>query len=99
MKPAVKREFFYYVVQQFKVSLRLACRAVGISSSIYRYKAKQHRDDMVIKKIQEIGKRRLPSRNPAPLAVPEHMNACWSIDFVSDALHCGRKFRTGQLQT
>ncbi|NVN82675.1 transposase [Vibrio sp. Scap24] len=33
------------------------------------------------------GKGRLPSRNPAPLAAPEYMNACWSMDFVSDALH------------
>lgn len=38
------------------------------------------------------GKKRLPNRNPAPLAVPEHANACWSMDFVSDALHCGRRF-------
>ncbi|MEZ8053402.1 DDE-type integrase/transposase/recombinase [Vibrio atlanticus] len=40
------------------------------------------------------GKKRLPNRNPAPLAVPEYVNACWSMDFVSDALHCGRRFRT-----
>lgn len=39
-------------------------------------------------------KRRLPARNPAPLAVPEEANRCWSIDFMSDALWDGRRFRT-----
>ena len=40
------------------------------------------------------GKRRLPTRNPAPLSVPASINQCWSIDFMSDALWSGRKFRT-----
>jgi putative transposase len=40
------------------------------------------------------GKRRLPSRFPEPLAVPAAANCCWSIDFMSDALMCGRRFRT-----
>lgn len=40
------------------------------------------------------GKKRLPSRNPEPLCVPAQMNQCWSIDFMSDALWCGRRFRT-----
>lgn len=44
--------------------------------------------------IRRKGKRRLPSRNPASLQVPESFNQCWSIDFMSDALWCGRKFRT-----
>lgn len=39
-------------------------------------------------------KRRLPNRNPAPLAVPEAVNQCWSADFMSDALWDGRRFRT-----
>jgi len=39
-------------------------------------------------------KRRLPARNPAPLAVPESVNQCWSADFMSDALWDGRRFRT-----
>lgn len=33
-------------------------------------------------------------RNPAPLATPEAMNQSWSIDFMHDALVCGRRFRT-----
>ena len=40
------------------------------------------------------GKRRLPNRFPEPLAVPPAENCCWSIDFMSDALMCGRRFRT-----
>ena len=40
------------------------------------------------------GKKRLPNRSPEPLRVPESANQCWSIDFMSDALWCGRKFRT-----
>lgn len=39
-------------------------------------------------------KRRLPARNPEPLAVPEAVNRCWSADFMSDALWDGRRFRT-----
>ncbi len=40
------------------------------------------------------GKRRLPLRNPQRLRVPERMNQSWSIDFMSDSLWDGRKFRT-----
>jgi putative transposase len=40
------------------------------------------------------GKRRLPTRNPAPLTVSKTMNECWSADFMSDALWDGRRFRT-----
>ena len=40
------------------------------------------------------GKKRLPSRNPQPLAVPDYANDCWSIDFMSDVLNSGQRFRT-----
>nr|WP_227640543.1 IS3 family transposase [Klebsiella pneumoniae] len=40
------------------------------------------------------GKQRLPVRNPIPLVTPEAMNQSWSIDFMHDALVCGRRFRT-----
>ena len=40
------------------------------------------------------GKRRLPTRNPAPLQATQTMNECWSADFMSDALWDGRRFRT-----
>ena len=40
------------------------------------------------------GKRRRPNRNPEPLAVPATVNQCWSMDFMSDVLLDGRRFRT-----
>ncbi|AJJ03277.1 HTH-like domain protein [Yersinia pseudotuberculosis IP 32953] len=40
------------------------------------------------------GEQRLPVRNPASLATPEQLNQSWSIDFMHDALVCGRRFRT-----
>jgi putative transposase len=119
--------------------LRLACRAVGISDSVYRYQPKPKQDEAVIAHLQQAierypaygfdklfkvlrrwghnwnhkrvhriycslnlnkrrrGKKRLPNRNPAPLAVPERANHCWSMDFMSDSLMCGRRFRTFNL--
>lgn len=43
---------------------------------------------------RRLGKKRLPTRDPQPLAVPGEINKSWSIDFMSDALWCGRRFRT-----
>lgn len=39
-------------------------------------------------------KKRLPTRNPAVLAVPCQINRSWSMDFMSDVLMCGKRFRT-----
>lgn len=39
-------------------------------------------------------KKRLPARNPVPLHQPSGPNFFWSMDFMSDALVSGRKFRT-----
>lgn len=39
-------------------------------------------------------KRRLPLRLRQPLTVPAAVNAVWSLDFMSDALWGGRRFRT-----
>ena len=44
--------------------------------------------------IRRKGKKRLPVRNPSPLATPEALNQSWSVDFMHDALACGRRFRT-----
>ena len=43
---------------------------------------------------RRIGKKRLPSRHPQPLAAGNAVNAGWSADFMSDALWDGRRFRT-----
>lgn len=40
------------------------------------------------------GKKRLPSRNPVRLEAQHTINRCWSVDFMSDSLHSGQRFRT-----
>ncbi|MCS3746403.1 transposase InsO family protein [Xanthomonas arboricola] len=39
-------------------------------------------------------RRRVPTRHPQPLACGARPNAGWSIDFISDALWDGGRFRT-----
>jgi len=39
-------------------------------------------------------KRRVPTRLRQPLEAPRALNGIWAIDFMSDALYGGRKFRT-----
>lgn len=39
-------------------------------------------------------KKRLPNRIKNPLFAPEFPNQIWSVDFVSDSLYCGKRFRT-----
>lgn len=39
-------------------------------------------------------KKRLPARSPVPLHQPAIPNSFWSMDFMSDSLASGRKFRT-----
>jgi len=39
-------------------------------------------------------KKRVPARVKQPLAVPTTVNVCWSLDFTSDVLTDGRRFRT-----
>ncbi|SEG74252.1 putative transposase [Vibrio hangzhouensis] len=55
--PAVKRELVDYARKQYQASLRMACPAVGISDSVYRYRPDPHRDDEVIAKLQEAANR------------------------------------------
>lgn len=39
-------------------------------------------------------KKRIPSRERQPLDTPSVANAVWALDFMSDALYVGRRFRT-----
>jgi putative transposase len=44
--------------------------------------------------LHRAARRRLPKRERAPLYVPRLPDSVWSVDFMSDALACGRRFRT-----
>lgn len=44
--------------------------------------------------LRRAAKRRLPKRERVPLYVPQLPDIVWSADFMSDALACGRRFRT-----
>jgi len=39
-------------------------------------------------------KKRLPERPRQPLDLADEPNRCWALDFMHDALYCGRRFRT-----
>jgi putative transposase len=44
-------------------------------------------------RVRRRGGRKRATGTRAPLAVPTALNQCWALDFVSDALVCGRRFR------
>jgi putative transposase len=44
--------------------------------------------------LRRAARRRLPKRERVALCVPKHPDTVWSMDFMSDALACGRRFRT-----
>ena len=44
--------------------------------------------------LRRAAKRRLPKRERVALYVPKLPDTVWSMDFMSDALACGRRFRT-----
>ena len=39
------------------------------------------------------GKQRMPVHSPSPLTTLEALNQSWSVNFMHDALICGRRFR------
>lgn len=42
-------------------------------------------------------KKRLPPREVKPLVQPPQANVCWSLDYMSDALFTGKRFRTANV--
>jgi putative transposase len=122
-----------------RLSIRQACRVVGLSRNAYYYQISEPADEKEIenkltalaekhhrwgfwklfhrfrkqytdlrvnhKRLYRIygklrlnlrrkGKKQLPERIKQPLTVPQTANIVWSIDFMSDALTDGRRFRT-----
>lgn len=47
--------------------------------------------------IRKRHKKRLPSRDKVPLSQPNQTNICWSLDYMSDSLMSGRRFRTANV--
>ncbi len=43
--------------------------------------------------VRERGGRKRALGTCAPMAIPQGPNQRWSLDFVSDSLACGRRFR------
>jgi len=119
------------------VTIRLACLAVGVSETCYRYRARLRDENIEIadwlvrlthnqrnwgfglcylyfrnvkgfgwnhKRVYRIyrelelnlrikPRKRIVRDKPEPLAVPDVMNACWSMDFMHDQLEGGRSYR------
>ena len=73
----------------FGLMLDLALKPIGVGKSwgwrVYR--------DLKLN-LKRKGKKRVPDRVKNPLLVPEYVNHIGSIDFMSDALWSGRRFRT-----
>ena len=125
-----------YLINEYELSKRAACRVMGISRTSFSYSPDLTKDIPVIDALIQLAedkpaygfglmydmikrqgkpwnhkrvyrvykllklnlrrkyKRRLPARNPEPLSVPKKINQSWSMDFMSDSLLDGRKFRT-----
>ena len=134
MKPAGKKEVVSYLIEQHRISERLACRLAGLSRTAYRYLASPRGDlelrrrmralaveyprygylmlhgllkgeELVVNKkrtyrvyseecLQVRTKKRKKLQRPRlPMEVPTQVDERWSMDFVSDQLSNGRRFR------
>lgn len=73
----------------FGLMLDLALKPIGVGKSwgwrVYRG---------LKLNLKRKGKKRVPERIKNPLHVPDYLNHTWSMDFMSDSLWSGRRFRT-----
>lgn len=123
------------MISEHSVSIRRACKEVGLSRSTFEYKAVLKNDEPIVEvltslteQIRTIGfwnsfyrirrmnhpwnhkrvyrvytkmglnirrrpKKRLPARAKQELFQPSKINQVWSIDFMSDSLWNGQRFR------
>jgi putative transposase len=137
VRPSQLRQIAKAAVAERHVSIRVACAAVGVSETCYRYSPKLDSDNTLIadeliklaeqepnwgfglcylylrntlgfnfnhKRVYRIYKelelqlrikprKRLVRVKPEPLAVPDAINQCWSMDFMHDQLSDGRSYR------
>ena len=97
--PGAKRDAVVHAQKAFGVSERRACTVIGIARRVMRYVSRRSDDGPLRARLRALAaerrrsgrKRALGTR--APLAVPLGPNQCWALDFVSDALVCGQRFR------
>lgn len=78
------------------------CREHGFSSAtFYKWRSKfGGMDASLMARLKELElnlrikpKKRIVREKPQPLAVPEAINMCWSMDFMHDQLSDGRSYR------
>lgn len=132
--PAARREEATYVIRQYVVAERRACRLIELWRGTKRYRVKRSSDGTLRARLEQLateypryGYRRLHdkllrsgerinrkkvyriyrsaglmvrkrrrkqlARARIPAALPSRINQRWSMDFVSDALSDGRRFR------
>lgn len=132
--PADRKRAARCLIEQHRISERVACKLVGISRTGFRYQARPSDDGQLRARLKELAagqsaygylllhgllkaeglvvnrkrtyriyteeglqvrtKRRKKLHRPRqPLEVPQSVNERWSMDFVSDQLANGRRFR------
>lgn len=57
LKPVIERELAHYLISQFIMSTRQACRALSLSRAIFFYQADTWRDEVVIGALSELAER------------------------------------------
>ena len=87
VNPAVRRELVDYAKTAYPVSLRRACRVVGIRDSVYRYQPNTARDDAVIAGLQPVVEKYPPMAlaSYSRSSVAEAINGITSESIVSIA--------------
>ena len=134
MKPANRKAVVRHLIEQHRISERVACQLAGISRTAYRYQARSRQDGALRARLKELAiqqsaygylilhgllkaeglvinrkrtyriyteerlqvrtKHRKKLHRPRqPMELPTGVNERWSMDFVSDQLANGRRFR------
>ncbi|MBP5395980.1 MAG: IS3 family transposase [Bacteroidales bacterium] len=103
----IHRSYFYYKSRRDDSEVEKAIREASVFEEGFRKiflrirragHTWNHKKVHRVYKLMHYNKRsrlrkRLPARVKNPLVQPESPNTTWSMDFVSDSLECGRKFR------